>query len=96
MSDIPVRHYGHILFEVFEKLKTMENGPQRDELIRETANQMKRNLMLWSHGSSDDEKVATDFAKFTNGKVQLDLDNFKFDDVAPQKQQPQEKKRRRK
>ena len=96
MCDIPVRHYGHILFEVFEKLKTMENGPQRDELIRETANQMKRNLMLWSHGSSDDEKVATDFAKFTNGKVQLDLDNFKFDDVAPQKQQPQEKKRRRK
>ena len=96
MTRIPVHHYGHILFEMFDKLKSMDNGPQRDELIKETANQMKRNLMMWSHGLSDDEKVATDLARFTDGTVQLDLDSFKFSRVMPQKQQPQDKKRRRK
>lgn len=95
MTDIPVRHYGNILFELFEKLKTMPDGPQRDELVRETANQMKRNLAQWSHGSSDDEKVASDLARFTDGEVQLDLDSFKFAKVEVQRPQTVDKKHRR-
>lgn len=83
MQPIPVRHYGHMLFEVFEQLKVMPDGKQRNELIRMTANQMKRNLMQWSHGSSDDEKVASDLARFTDGKVQLDLSKFKFSKINP-------------
>ena len=81
MKRIPVRHYGNMMFEIFDRLKTLPNGPERDELIRLAANQMKRDLVLWGHGSSDDEKVASDLANFTDGKVQLDLDNFKFDKV---------------
>jgi len=29
----------------------------------------------------DDEKVASDIARFTDNKVQLDLDNFKFETI---------------
>lgn len=79
MKKIPVRHYGAMLFESFEILKTMEPGRERDELVKLTANQMHRNLMQWSHGSSDGEKVASDLARFTDGKIQLDLDTFKFE-----------------
>ena len=79
MKKIPVRHYGAMLFEAFEILKTMEPGRERDELVKLTANQMHRNLMQWSHGSSDGEKVASDLARFTDGKIQLDLDTFKFE-----------------
>ena len=79
MKKIPVRHYGAMLFEAFEILKTMEPGRERDELVKFTANQMHRNLMQWSHGSSDGEKVASDLARFTDGKIQLDLDTFKFE-----------------
>lgn len=78
MNNIPVRHYGKMMFELFDKLKTMPEGPDRDALVRMVANQMKRDLMVWGHGSSDDEKVASDLAYFTDGKVQLDLDKFKF------------------
>lgn len=78
MNNIPVRHYGKMMFELFDKLKTMLEGPDRDALVRMVANQMKRDLMVWGHGSSDDEKVASDLAYFTDGKVQLDLDKFKF------------------
>lgn len=78
MNNIPVRHYGKMMFELFDKLKTMPEGPDRDALVRMVANQMKRDLMVWGHGSSDDEKVVSDLAYFTDGKVQLDLDKFKF------------------
>ena len=78
MNNIPVRHYGKMMFELFDKLKTMPEGPDRDALVRMAANQMKRDLKVWGHGSSDDEKVASDLAYFTDGKVQLDLDKFKF------------------
>lgn len=81
MAKIPVRHYGKMMFEVFERLKTMSPGGERDELVRVTANQMKRALLLWGHGSSDDEKVASDLARFTDGVVQLDLDTFKFEKI---------------
>lgn len=81
MQRIPVRHYGKMLFEVFDKIKAMEPGRERDELIAVTANQMKRNLSQWSHGLADDEKVASDLARFTDGKAQLDLASFKFDKI---------------
>lgn len=79
MKRIPVKHYGTILFEILEHLKTMPAGKERDELVRLTANQMKRDLYQWSNGSSDDEKVASDLAGFTDGRIQLDIDNFVFD-----------------
>jgi predicted transcriptional regulator len=67
--------------EVFERLKTMEPGDERDELTRLAANQMKLSLMMWSHGSCDNEKVAADLAKYTDGKIQLDLNTFVFNKI---------------
>ena len=81
MKKIPVRHYGAMLFDVFKRLEQMEPGLERDELVKLTANQMRRNLVQWSHGSSDEEKVASDLARFTHGKIQLDLDTFKFEPI---------------
>lgn len=95
---IPVRHYGRALFELFETLKTMEPGEERDTLVRMTANQMKRCLLLWGHGNGDDEKVADDLARFTDGVIQLDLDSFRFDkiDVQSIAQQAKLKKQKKK
>ena len=97
-TRIPVRHYGRALFELFETLKTMEPGEERDTLVRMTANQMKRCLLLWGHGNGDDEKVADDLARFTDGVIQLDLDSFRFDkiDVLSIAQQAKQKKQKKK
>lgn len=95
MKDFAVRHYGYMVFELFDKLKQMPPGKERDELARVTANQMKRNLMLWSHGSSDDEKVASDLARFTDGKIQLDLSTFKFEKVSMRDMEVRTKKKKR-
>ena len=74
-----LRHYGRLLTQLFEKLKEMPEGTERDELVRLTANQMKRDLAAWGHGSIEDEKVADDLARFTDGKIQIDLNTFRFD-----------------
>ena len=81
MKDIPVRHYGNMVFELFEQLKSMPEGPERDELARLTANHMKRDLYQWSHGSADDEKVIADLAHFTNGVIQLSPNKFVFEKI---------------
>ena len=90
----PVKHYGGMLFKLFEQLKDMPKGRERDELARLTANQMKRNLMQWSHGSSDDEKIASDIARFTDGAIQLDLDQFRFN-VGSMKEPNEKRKKKR-
>lgn len=78
MQIIRVRHYGFMLSELFEKLKNMKPGPERDRLVELTANQMHRDLMQWSHGSCDVEKVASDLARYTDGKIQIDPKTFVF------------------
>ena len=78
---IRLRHYGRLVEELCEKLKSMPAGEERDALAGHTANQMKRDLVLWGHGNSDDEKVVADLADFTDGVVQLDLNTFVFDPV---------------
>ena len=77
-DNVKLRHYGKLIQELFEKLKTMPAGEERDALTLYTANQMKRDLMTWGHGSMDDEKVADDLAHFTNGIIQLDLNSLKL------------------
>ena len=80
-NRIKLRHYGRLVEELLGKIKEMPAGEERDELVRQTANQMKRDLLTWGHGSADDEKVADDLARLTDGAIQLDLGQFKFDKV---------------
>ena len=74
-----LRHYGRLIQEHFEKLKQMPEDEERDELVRLTANQMKRDLITWGHGSMDDDKVADDLARYTDGVIQIDLNTFRFE-----------------
>ncbi len=95
MNRIPVRHYGHLLFEMFEKLKTMEPGTERDELARITASQMKRDLAQWSHGANSDEKVVDDLARFTDGAIQLDIDELQSTRIGATMPKPNTDRRRK-
>ena len=95
MSRIRVRHYGKLVMEACDKLKTMEPGRERNELVRLVANQMKRDLTQWSHGSNDNEKVASDLAQFTDGAIQLDLSTFVFNKVVRENDRPTPKKKKR-
>ena len=62
-------------------LKTMPEGREKDRLVNLTANQMKRDLANWGRGSMDDEIVADDLARYTDGRVQLDLGSVRLERV---------------
>ena len=91
-DHIKLRHYGKLIEELFEKLKTMPAGEERDMLTYYTANQMKRDLTTWGHGSMDDEKVANDLAYYTDGVIQLDLNSFRFEKFTPTDESKKNKK----
>jgi hypothetical protein len=95
-SNIRLRHYGKMVEELLEKLKEMPAGAERDELVRLTANQMKRDLVQWGHGSIDDEKVADDMARLTDGIIQLDLSKFHFERVIQEDAPTGKKNKKRK
>jgi len=77
-SPVKARHYGRLIEQMLDRLKSMPDSPAREELVRLTANQMKSNLYLWGHGSTSNEKVADDLARFTDGSVQIDPLRFSF------------------
>lgn len=81
-NKIKLRHYGRLIEELFEKLKAMPAGEERDALTYYTANQMKRSLASWGHGSMEDERIANDLAHFTDGIIQLDLNTFRFEKIS--------------
>ena len=81
-NKIRQRHYGKLIEELFEQLKQMPEGPERDELARQTANQMKRDLAQWGHGTLDDQKVADDIARMTDGVIQLDISRLSLPRVS--------------
>ena len=81
MTRIPVRHYGKMIFELFEQLKNMPEGPERDELMQYTAMQMKRNLLQWNHGSYDDERIVADLEHFTDGVIRVTADKLRLNSV---------------
>jgi len=93
-TRIKMRHYGHLVEELLAKLKEMPAGEERDELTRQTANQMKRDLAIWGHGTMDDERVASDLAHFTDGAIQLNLNSFVFEKVSPSENKNNGKKRK--
>ena len=49
----------------------MPAGKERDELTRLVANQMKLALAKWNSNALNDEKILSDLAEYTNGKISL-------------------------
>ena len=93
-ESMRMRHYGKLLEQLFERLRTMPEGEERDALVYYTANQMKRNLTTWGHGSMSDEKVADDLARYTDGIIQLDLSKMKLE-KAIVAEEPKTKKKKK-
>lgn len=81
MQHIRLRHYGHLMESVFAELKNMPQSLQRDEYVSLVANQMKQCLFTWNSDSMDEELIANDLAHYTEGMVELDINNFIFADV---------------
>lgn len=81
MKAIKRRHYGYLVQQALDYAKTIDDGEKRRFVTESIANQMKQDLFVWNRDSMDDELVAQDIARLSEGMLQLDLDDFSFDPV---------------
>lgn len=95
MKNIWQRQYGYLIEEALRQLAEMSEGEERDELLALTANQMKQSLFNWNRDAMDEEKVASDIAHYTDGKVTLDLSEFHFALVQTLPKQENKKKKKK-
>ena len=57
---------------------------------------MKRDLVLWGHGSIEDAKVVDDLAYYTDGAIRLNLDSTPLQRFVPASELPPKKGKKRK
>lgn len=97
MQKIKKRHYGYLLEDLFKKLKSMPDDEERDELIRLTTRQMQRSLFVWNRGSADAEKIADDLARYTDGVIQVDMNQLDLMEIdnADMNMHPKNKKKKK-
>lgn len=94
--NIKQRHYGYLTEAMLNHLQQMEPSDERDELTAVVANTMKRDLYNWNYNAMDDNKVRTDIANYTNGKVELSADTKLSSISGPRASEETTKKKKKK
>jgi hypothetical protein len=77
-TKITYRHYGQILECLINEAAGMEDGDEKEALIRMTANQMKRSFLTWNKDSVSDGKILNDLAELSEGKIIRYENSFKL------------------
>lgn len=93
------RHYGRNIEMMVSTVADMEEGPERDQLIVMIANHMKKLMLMHNKEGVSDAKILKDLAVYSNGKINLDPEQFHlhvFKQPVPQKNQKNQRKRKQK
>jgi hypothetical protein len=77
-SKIAYRHYGKLIEQMIQKAVEMEEGPEKDALVKMLANYMKRLYMTWNKDSVDDRKIFKDLEELSDGKIVLSEESYKL------------------
>lgn len=96
MKRIRNRYYGNLVEQQLQHLAEMSEGEERDAFLELVANQMKQTLFDWNRDAMNEEKIAMDIERYTEGRVTLDLDNFRFGSVMQGKMQTNVSKKKKK
>lgn len=70
-NEIRCRHYGYTVERMINAAVELENGEERDSLVRMIANNMKRNYVVWNQKSVTDEIIVSDLNRLSKGKLKL-------------------------
>lgn len=93
-EHIRYRHYGKDVELMINKAVSMEEGPERDELVMLIANHMKKLLLSVNADGVDDIKIFKDLADYSHGAIRLDPETVRlheFKIIAP----PSNKKKKK-
>lgn len=71
-KPIKFKHYGHSIVLMIEKAVEMEDGEERQDLVRMIAYHMKKSYLTWNREAVDDREILEDLATLSNNKLQLE------------------------
>lgn len=77
-EHIRYRHYGKDVEHMINKAVSMEEGPERDELVLLIANHMKKLLLIVNPDGVDDSRIFKDLAEYSHGEIRLDPQEVKL------------------
>jgi hypothetical protein len=67
--DIRLRHYGHTMELMIKKAQEFEESKEKDILIYQLANHMKKSYLTWNKDTVEDDKILDDLSEISNGKL---------------------------
>ena len=77
------RHYGRFLEGMIKKAMEMENGVEKDELIKLLTIQMRKNLNNWNKEGIEDQKIVDDLREYTHGAIDLKVEDLRLNEPRP-------------
>ena len=68
-GDIKYRHYGRIIHQMIDAAIEMEDGEEKERLIKLIANHMKKSYLTWNRNQVTDEQIFNDIQQLSGGKI---------------------------
>lgn len=70
--NIRLKHYGHIVEDLIEKAKKVEDPAQQKALVESIANFMKKSLIALNKDFATDERLFNDIRMLSNYELEID------------------------
>lgn len=74
------RHYGKNLQKMIQKVASMENNVEKDQLIFLLANQMKKQLVSQNPEIATDQRVFNDINEISRGQIKINPESYRLND----------------
>ncbi|MHC1776374.1 MAG: DUF4290 domain-containing protein [Lentimicrobium sp.] len=71
---IKFRPYGKNIAKMIEKATLFEDGPEKDALVKNIANHLKKSYLNWNRDSVNDELITDHLKELSHGKLKLSDD----------------------
>ncbi|MDD4777160.1 MAG: DUF4290 domain-containing protein [Fermentimonas sp.] len=78
--NMKYRHYGKILEKLIGIATKMDDGEEKNQLVKLILNQMKRSYVQWNK-AIDDEKIFEDLRDLSGGKLNISSENYTIPEV---------------
>ncbi len=70
-NDITFRHYGKNIMRIIDMAGNLEEGKDKDEVIKIIATHLKKSYLTWNRESVSDDLIAIQLKELSGGKLKL-------------------------
>ena len=71
-KPIRFKHYGHSIVLMIDKAVEMEDGEEKQDLVKMIAYHMKKSYLTWNREAVDDREILEDLVTLSKNRLQLD------------------------